>query len=86
MDQVPRDHGDKVNVERRVDEQVNDLFAAVPAVVDPNVPVRYLQAGGDPDHIDRDVYGGDQRGHADLEAPDHVGVVDEDGAAVDDDL
>lgn len=86
VDEVARDDDDKVQVERGVGEQVQHLFAAVPAVVDPDVLVRDLQPRRDPDQVHGHVDGRDEGRHADLEPPHHVRVVHQDRAPVDDDL
>lgn len=86
LDQVALHNADKVKVERGVNDQVDDLFGAVPPLVDAYVLVADLQAGWHPDAVDRDVDGGDEKSNAKLEPKDELAIGDENGTTIDDDL
>lgn len=83
---VAADHVDEVKVERAVDQQIDDFFAAIPPGVDPDVPFGDLQPGGNPDAVHGDVDGGDECRNADLDAVGLSVVGKENAAPVDDDL
>lgn len=85
-DEVDSDDVDKVEVECSVDEEVDDLFASIPPLVDPDVPFGYLQPGGNPYVVYRYVDSRDENGDANLEAVCFPLICEEDGASVDDDL
>jgi hypothetical protein len=83
----PRPHQvNKVQVKTSVDEQENDLFDAVPDVI--NVPPRLIdpQASWDPDAKHADVDNEDDEECAKLELSRVLSDDHEDGDSVDDDL
>ncbi|QSZ36192.1 hypothetical protein DSL72_007317 [Monilinia vaccinii-corymbosi] len=67
-------------------DEVDALLAAVPDVVEANVPLRDLQARGDPDAVHGDVDGCDEHGDGNLEVHRFALGGEEDADAVDDDL
>lgn len=86
FDEVLLHNSNKVDVECCVNEQIYDLLAPIPPLIDPDVGLVDLQAGWDPDAVDRDVDGSNEYCHADLDTPRVAFIMKKDGASVDDNL
>ena len=57
LDKVLLHDMNEIDVERRIDEQIDNLLAPVPPLINRDVGLVDLQAGWDPDAIDRDIDG-----------------------------
>jgi hypothetical protein len=85
-DEVDSDDVDEVEVERAVNDEIDDLLTSIPPAVNPDISLCYLKSRGDPDAINRDINCRNYSRYADLKTVCPFLVCEKNRASVDNNL